>query len=127
MKSIFICLATVVAFSSLAKTATMEQPLSTDDESSIEIQNVEYDYSMFADRDRMDCTGTLKFTVTVPSDAQRVLLYHTRMHLVEGDRLFFGIVSEWEIGADRKVNVSLENISWGVYFKICFIYHNHTR
>ena len=46
-------------------TATMEQPLSTDDESSIEIQNVEYDYSMFADRDRMDCTGTLKFTVTV--------------------------------------------------------------
>ncbi len=127
MKAIFICLAMFVAFSTLAKPNPINQTLSTDDESSIEIQNVEYDYSMFSDRDRMDCTGTLKFTVTVPSDVQRVLLYRTRMHLVEGDRLFFGIVSEWEIGADRKVNLSLENISWGVYFKICFLYDNDTR
>ena len=127
MKAIFICLAMFVAFSTLAKPNPINQTLSTDDENGIEIKDVEYDYNMFSDGGRMDCTGLLQFYIIVPPEGQRVLVYRTRKHLIEGDRLYPFAVSEWDIDSNRIAHVSLKNISWGTYFKVCVLYDNDIR
>ena len=57
MKSFLISFSIIFATSALTASTMMEGQLSTDDENGIEIKDVEYDYNMFSDGGRMDCTG----------------------------------------------------------------------
>lgn len=127
MKSFLISFSIIFATSALTASTMMEGQLSTDDENGIEIKDVEYDYNMFSDGGRMDCTGLLQFYIIVPPEGQRVLVYRTRKHLIEGDRLYPFAVSEWDIDSNRIAHVSLKNISWGTYFKVCVLYDNDIR
>lgn len=97
-------------------------------ESEVSIDNVTYEYKVFNEADnRIDCTGTINFTINIPTGCQRLLLVRTREHTVDSDRLSFSIKTQLPIVDDSSaMSVSLPDMSWGTYFRI-FAYFENDR
>lgn len=97
-------------------------------ESEVSIDNVTYEYKVFNETDnRINCTGTINFTINIPTGCQRLLLVRTRGHTVDSDRLSFSIKTQLPIVDDSStMSVSLPDMSWGTYFRI-FAYFENDR
>ena len=125
MKSVILCF---IALSFCKLSAEANQSAIPSSESEVSIDNVTYEYKVFNEADnRIDCTGTINFTINIPTGCQRLLLVRTREHTVDSDRLSFSIKTQLPIVDDSSaMSVSLPDMSWGTYFRI-FAYFENER
>ncbi|MDE6513782.1 MAG: hypothetical protein K2L05_06325 [Muribaculaceae bacterium] len=92
-----------------------------DDGKEIYAENIKYDYEMFNNEytGKPDCTGTLSFSIKLPTNSVGVIIKKTRPHIRPTDRIFLSIVNRKEVNDEDSVfDFSQENFSWGVYFQI---------
>lgn len=89
------------------------------------IDNVVYDYQMVEDDGKIDCVGTLEFTVPVLPDCSHFVVVRTRQHTLESDKKkFLAKILFTQIDHNLPTKtLSLKNIYWGTYFKV-FVYFN---
>ena len=125
MKTRFIIFITLLVTLSISQKANAEES-----ESVIAIENVSYQYELFKDKyGELDCTGTLKISARIPTtpDVKAIILERSTYHYIpEGDRMFLGLkrVIETEPGQTH-VDIVVENVSWGVYFRLWANYDNN--
>ena len=90
------------------------------------IQNIAYNYQLFSDNGaRIDCCGTLDLSISFPQNTSILIFERTRSHLIDPDtsNLKFLIKSEYPV----TTNLSIPEIYWGTYFRLCAILYDGTR
>lgn len=120
-------LLTFFAFSINAKAMSIDTIELMDSDEPL-IQNITYNYQLFYDYNwsEFDCVGTLNFSVSLPENTSRLLFYRTTSYVTDSDPsdLFFGAVAEYPI---TSTNITIPNLHWGTYSKICAIFPNGNR
>lgn len=88
------------------------------------IQDVVYAYQLFYDDlNRLNCFGTLNLSVSLPADVQTFIVERTNHNDIDPDHLHFTIKS----GYPSTTNVSISNVYWGTYFRVCTISADGSR
>jgi hypothetical protein len=88
------------------------------------IKEISYDYQLISNNELgIDCIGSLNFSISLPTDINTLIFERTNHHTTEDD-LHFTIKSEYPI---TTTNLTIPNIYWGTYFRICAILKNNER
>lgn len=88
------------------------------------IQDVVYAYQLFYDdSNRLNCFGTLDLSVSLPADVQTFIVERTNHNDLDPDHLRFTIKS----GYPSTTNVSISNVYWGTYFRVCAVSADGSR
>ncbi len=124
IKSIFSTLILAIVF--LPDTNAMH--ISTSDLSNHDIiKNIDYEYQIVQnDEDIFDCFGTLNLSLTIPPMARTILLERTLPHKSDDNDIRFLIKTEYPL-QDDITDISVPNIYWGTYFRICIILTDESR
>jgi hypothetical protein len=86
----------------------------------VEINNISYNYEMFVSgNETPNCNGTLTLDLNFSENCTRILLFKSKAHILNDDKILSWAVSEYSIPLfTSKYEISLIDISWGTYFKI---------
>lgn len=88
------------------------------------VQDVVYAYQLFYDDlNRLNCLGTLNLSVSLPADVQTFIVERTNHNDLDSDNLRFTIKS----GYPSTANVSISNVYWGTYFRVCAVSADGSR
>jgi len=83
--------------------------------------DINYNYSLTGEDNHWDCSGTLSFSLTIPTGLSHIILERTPPHYTRDD-IRFTIKREISFDAnDEILNVFIEDVKWGTYFRIAFL------
>lgn len=90
------------------------------------IQDITYTYNLFSeDQKGLDCYGVLDLSISLPINTKTLIFERTKPHITNPDlnKLHFIVKSE----LPNTVDLTIPNIYWGTYFRICAILIDGTR
>lgn len=90
------------------------------------IQDITYTYNLFSeDQKGLDCYGVLDLSISLPINTKTLIFERTKPHITNPDlnKLHFIVKSEMP----NTVDLTIPNIYWGTYFRICAILIDGTR
>lgn len=99
----------------------------------IPITDIDYKYQLIhITPNDLDCIGTLDLSIDLPTDTKTLIFERTQSHLaanIEDNNLHFLIKSEYPpIDTEHnKSLISVPNIAYGTYFRICVIFIDGSR
>lgn len=118
MLSIFLALLFDVEATNIGTPIPINEDLITD---------IDYKYQLFHNNQNdIDCSGVLNLSINLPQDTKSIILERSEPHVSSGNDIRFLIKSEYP-SYNTATSISISNIYWGTYFRICVILTDGNR
>ncbi|MBD5367529.1 MAG: hypothetical protein HDR82_11125 [Bacteroides sp.] len=89
------------------------------------VQDISYSYELVSDNGKLNCIGTLNFSLNLPSGTSHLILERSiqRSKIDIPGMIIFSLKSVWP---NTTTNITKQDIYWGTYFRIRVVFEDNT-
>ena len=89
------------------------------------VQDISYSYELVSDNGKLNCIGTLNFSLNLPSGTSHLILERSiqRSKIDIPGKIIFSLKSVWP---NTTTNITKQDIYWGTYFRIRVVFEDNT-